>query len=226
MKIKALSIAGFLVSSLFLLPACEEKDETPQPVSLPAVNTLGVEIPAGGGVILRAGMENYSQLSGYGFMLGTDQLIASGRKLIPVQENHKDGIFTATIENGLYKGKAYFFRGYMVVAGDTVLGEHKSFVSGGSIAPVIESVFPEKGHLEDTIQIKGKYFGTNKSYVSATFEGKSATVLNYNGLLNFNCINSPLLLFERGTRYLCQVTKNIKGCSCRIKKAIPALEIT
>ncbi|MEQ9442908.1 MAG: IPT/TIG domain-containing protein [Cyclobacteriaceae bacterium] len=181
-----------LILCLIFLVACqEEKIETKTPDlpsdSLPAlspsVTTLEANVFNEGGVVLYGELATDGSVSDHGFILSTDSIFDEySDKLISLNEPTQPGRFESSILSNLRSETTYFFKAFIKVGEETMYGEIKKFESLGSRRPIISRIVPEQGHLEDTIQLFGKYFGTSTYSPSThvTFSTQYSRIISIN----------------------------------------------
>lgn len=85
--------------------------------------------------------------------------------------------FSAIIERSLAEGQKYYIAAYVVNKGYTVYGDVVSFVSLGSMAPVLSKITPTIGTWGDTITLVGKNFNAISSTNEVRVANKLATVI-------------------------------------------------
>jgi N-acetylneuraminic acid mutarotase len=159
-----------LIVIMIVLCFCGCGDDEDGTVSFPSVKTRFVEVSNIGGAIFSGEITKHEIVSDYGFIYGEDSTLkAPFATTVSLGKPLQSGIFEHDLSVGLKKDQVYFFKAYIVVNSGFIYGETKSFISNGSIPPVIESVSPEKGYLEQAITIYGKNFGTNNYYTTVNF---------------------------------------------------------
>ncbi|WKN44961.1 IPT/TIG domain-containing protein [Tunicatimonas pelagia] len=169
-------ILSSLILCIILLAACQEEEvetSTPSvtdslPTASPSVVTLDAKVFDEGGVVLSGELITDGSISDYGFIFSADSIFDEySDNLIFLEDPPKLGRFEASILSSLRGETTYFFRAFIKFGEETIYGETKKFESSGSRCPIISRIAPEQGHLEDTIQLFGKYFGTS-TYSSST----------------------------------------------------------
>ncbi len=145
--------------------------------------TLEIKVLEDGGVLLRS-QSSIVATDAIGFDISRNETFTNSIKLKGVGTSKS---FEVVKENDLIYNEEYFVRSYIGSGEDIVYSEVKSFVSLGSKAPNIESIY--KSHIGDTTSIVGKNFGntTASGDIRIWFKDESARVLQHNDSL-IKCI--------------------------------------
>jgi len=142
-----------------LLSYCEE--EKAQPRVYPRINTLPVSNITEEGATFNADLYSLGTetIIEYGFVWGTyfNPLITSDKIVLP-GNSAKEGVFKAEITSTLSEGIEYKVRPYVSTDIRIVYGNIVTFVSLGSMAPVITGFEPDSAAWGDTLKISGKHF--------------------------------------------------------------------
>lgn len=192
MNIHKISISTLAFLGFVLLIGCGDKED---PNSPPTITTHQVEVLDGGGVFFTGEVTKHHLITDHGFIYGED---SSLRMLwtIPLNQPLKSGRFSHKLKVGLSPNQVYYFKAYININGHMVYGETKSFLSNGSVPPIIENVYPDKGYLGQTIKISGKNFGTNTIYTSVSFGEHRSHFLTVNDSLILVTIPPNLSMAE------------------------------
>lgn len=160
-------IASLIVYAI-LFNSCSE--EEPPPPAEPTIETGVVAVREIGGATFSGVLTRQEIITDHGFIYGQDSLLKSPlSNRLSLGKPAESGTFIYDLAVGLKRAEIYYFRAYIAVNGAFVFGDIKSFFSTGSVAPVIDRVSPEKGHLGETVVIYGKNFGTNGFYTRVKF---------------------------------------------------------
>ncbi len=157
------------VGVLFIVVACQKKDDWYSTRPYPRIQTLDVtEIsPTGAlfnGEMLRKGTE---PVDDHGFMW-TDNpksgmMHMQERSLGPLE---KEGVFQCLVQYGIPKGKRFYVRAYVHSGTLTVFGRWKSFISAGCYPPELHSVTPVPVEFMGEVVLHGIHFGNNAALAS------------------------------------------------------------
>lgn len=154
---------------LFSLLNCE-KDAEVQPkeypyviTNSPGINSEGAEFSAD---ITDIGNQ---EILKYGFVWSTESnpTIQDYNKLF--EDKASKGIYTCTVNSGFAKGNTYYVRAYILTDKYEVYGNVKSFISLGSLPPVIDDFEPKSGPIGTRVVIEGKNFALSKTGNSVKF---------------------------------------------------------
>lgn len=147
-----------------------EKDSEVQPkeypfviTSSPTVNSNGAKFSAD---LISIGNQ---EIIKYGFVWSTESnpTIQDYSKLFDDKANK--GIYTYNANSGLAKGQTYYVRAYILTDQYEVYGNIKSFISQGSLPPVIEGFEPKFGPIGTEVTIVGKNFTLSKNENTVKF---------------------------------------------------------
>jgi N-acetylneuraminic acid mutarotase len=150
---------------LFLAIAVScEKDARVLPKEFPYVVTND-PVVSETGAVFSAGIVNQGdqKILKYGFIWKIDSI---PRRLENARlfegEINSDG-YSYTLNAGLEKGKTYFVRAYILTDKYQVFGNVKSFVSQGSLPPVITAFSPLFGPVGTRVTVEGSNFTPSRS---------------------------------------------------------------
>lgn len=178
-----LFFSSLLLSFLFL--SCSKEEDEQLPEINPSITTLDPQIPEDGGVILKGELEGAEHIQEYGFFYSTDSSFSAYEtKVISFDKPTQDGSFEAIINTDLYTDRSYYYKAYILSKREEISGKTKTFIASGNKRPIITRVVPEKGHLQDTIKIHGKYFGRQSQ---AFLDSKWTTIIDRNDTI-LTCI--------------------------------------
>lgn len=153
-------VVSFFIIVLSLL-VCDCEEEKPEPRVYPRVNTLPVTNITEEGATLNADIYSLGTeiITEYGFVWGTrtDPDIKTDNKVI-ISVPAREGEYTADIRSTLLENQEYTVRSYVITDEHTVYGKPVTFVSLGSLAPVITSFYPDSAAWGDTLTITGRNF--------------------------------------------------------------------
>jgi N-acetylneuraminic acid mutarotase len=188
MKMKRSWITPFLlltcVVTLFWHCKKDDTEPTVNPINLPNDISLEQAITS-----LNNGLRLVAKISKipdsvmeYGFVIGKDSLFKNSLKmvkLVRVNNPMNIGEFSISVNAGLTKDSLYYVRPYLLKTNYTQkLYNLKSFVWKGDKAVVIDSVYPKKAIIGDTLTLKGKYFA--EPNFSIKFGNKYSTIISKN----------------------------------------------
>jgi hypothetical protein len=138
------------------------------PYNGPAMQARSAAIYPDGGVTLIGTIHQIpTDLKSYGFMIAGDSLMSTNILFIKASAPAALGDFQVNVNAGLVKGKKYYYTPfYSIYDGPNQLGMYlafaiyniKTFNSDGSKSVKVDSLYPMKADMGDTITIKGKYF--------------------------------------------------------------------
>jgi hypothetical protein len=141
------------------------------------VKTHPVEILSDGAVfkaeMLNRGSEKIQK---YGFVWGESSGPATSDNFMAFDEDTGNGIYTFELHSGLKKGKTYFLRAYVKNFFYETYGNEVSFISNGSLPPVIESFSPDYGPIGTKVIIEGKNFARSKDGNVVKFGNNNAVI--------------------------------------------------
>lgn len=174
---------NYLTTFLFLLSiliSCNSDDDENKPQTLePEVFTINATIGTNGGVAL---LGNYiskgNSISEIGFEYSLDSLF--NNRIILNSELGSDDEITYFLANGFEENTKYFYKAFAKSSGESFFGSTKSFISDGSIAPEIDSISNDFGHIADTLEIYGKYFKDNKYQTYVDFSNTNGQIISMN----------------------------------------------
>ena len=157
MRVSSIIILG---AFLVLITECTEeaviipKNYPFVTTNMPLVASDGVEFSA---ELTRKGNE---KIIGYGYVWSdeTNPTIEDSKIIFDGESNL--GIYTHHINTGLFKGRTYYVRAIVLTENYKVYGIEKSFISQGSLAPVITSFEPKFGPIGTKVIIEGENFGS------------------------------------------------------------------
>lgn len=160
-----------IVLSIVFFFSCNEDDG-----SEPSVETVMATVLQDGGVRLFGRIYNLNVASIHGFVISKYQGGTSNvsNNIIMTNYSMVDGQYSIDFGNGLEAGKTYYYNAILDFEGTYLLGEEMSFVSNGSISPIINEITPLIAHVGDTITITGKYFSDE---FSVYFNDREANLL-------------------------------------------------
>jgi N-acetylneuraminic acid mutarotase len=168
-----------LLPLLFLSFACEPEEEEPMAPN-EKLEITAVEIPEEGGVKLKAKYTGDALIenSENGFLISTTEEPSQSGSIDLQGTIAGNEIYFATTGNLIYNSQ-YYVRAYIKHSETKILySDIKSFVSLGSKLPEVSNI--EKGLLQDTVKISGKYFTENSHYISVHFDGHRSSVIKSN----------------------------------------------
>lgn len=154
---KKIRIFILLVSMVSLI-TCEKEAVMPSKdypfvqTNLPQVNYEGVEFVA------EISSLGKSPILKYGFVWSAEPTptIQNYRKFMDGEP--EEGLFSCIVNGGLSKSKTYYVRSYILTEQYEVYGNTESFVSLGSLAPVINGFEPKFGTYGTQVIIDGENF--------------------------------------------------------------------
>lgn len=188
---------NYILTFLFLssiLISCNSDDEENKPQTLePEVFTINATIGTNGGANLLGNyISNGNSISEIGFEYSLDSLF--NNRIILNSELVSDDEIEYFLANGIEENTKYFYKAFAKFSGESFFGSTKSFISDGSIAPEINSILNDFGHIADTLEIYGKYFKDN----------------NYQTFVSFSNINGQIISMN-DTIIKCKVPTNINN---------------
>ncbi len=149
------------VALLFCLSLNSCEEEKAHPRDYPRVRTLPVSNITGEGATFKAdlyslGTENIKE---YGFVWGPniDPGLESDKVVFP-GANATIGVYTSEIRSTLTEGTEYTVKSFVKTDTRVVYGTPLTFISLGSLSPVITAFSPDTVVWGDTLKIRGKNF--------------------------------------------------------------------
>jgi len=152
-----------LVVTLITVYSCKKQEDTkPQQTNYtgPAMEAVSAAVYPDGGVSLTGNIHQIPEnLTEYGFLLATDSLFTTNQLFVKIGTTPVLGVIKQDINTGIIKNKDYYYTMY----GRTspygyVRYNVKSFNSSGSKSVKVDSIYPLKANIGDTLTIRGKYF--------------------------------------------------------------------
>jgi len=160
---------ALVLLSLLLLLSCEES-VTPDP-KVPIVSTLSATVKENESVTLVGELSGLNEISNHGFWFTADTSDWNKYAVkVDLGKPASNGRFEKKIFQGILSGKTYYFKAFIEVNSNIIFGKALSFVSRGGKFATISRVEPEKGHLEEEIQIFGESFGNDVGLLSVYFD--------------------------------------------------------
>ncbi|WPR77669.1 IPT/TIG domain-containing protein [Algoriphagus sp. NG3] len=160
-----------LVAVPFILWGCTDSNEVPS--DNPTVKTLHVDVPTIGGAIFSGEITAEKLIEDHGFLISHDSTFIQYKSiLISNGAPTRSGIFESELPTGLEKDKVYFFKAFIVSKGLITYGATKSFLSNGSLPPILESISPKKGYIGSTVHLTGKNLKWNSYSYTRVFLGE------------------------------------------------------
>ncbi|MFH0843070.1 MAG: IPT/TIG domain-containing protein [Bacteroidota bacterium] len=153
-------VASFLFIALCcFLSDCEE--EKAQPREYPRVKSLPVSKITEEGATFSADLYSIGTeiITEHGYVWGTDtdpDFNHDNKILLGIPAG--EGVYSTEIKSTLYEGKEYTVRPYVKTEEHIVYGSAVTFVSLGSLAPVITGFEPDSAGWGDTLRISGHNF--------------------------------------------------------------------
>jgi IPT/TIG domain len=122
--------------------------------------------PDGGVTLTGTFLKVPDSLKTFGFLVASDSLMRTNLLFIKASSTAALGDFTVDVNAGLVKGLKYYYTPFYSTSVQNVFGTYspfftfniKSFNSDGSKSVKVDSLYPMKADIGDTITIKGKYF--------------------------------------------------------------------
>ncbi|MFI5160645.1 MAG: IPT/TIG domain-containing protein [Sphingobacteriales bacterium] len=159
-----------IFTAIFVIFGCK-KDEGNKPVKPyngPAMQGKSVAIyPDGGVTFTGTFLKVPDSLRSYGFIVSGDSLLHTDVLYFPATGPAALGDFKVDANAGLVKGKKYYYSPFWSAYSEQIGAGYyrqvtyfniKSFNSDGSKSIKVDSIYPLKADIGDTITIKGKYF--------------------------------------------------------------------
>ncbi|MFA5974383.1 MAG: IPT/TIG domain-containing protein [Lentimicrobiaceae bacterium] len=197
----------FFLAINFILVGCKKDAEPRFKYPFLLINSPDV---ISNGVILTGKIisTNGFKLEEYGFVLSKKPkpVLSASRK--KSEQSLNDGSFNDSITSGLEKGETYYVRAYLLAGKYIVYSNQESFISSGSLPPVISSFFPQQGFAGEKIEIKGANFG-NSTGIEVKFGDVVAKIDSLSN--NVIYVESPLIK-NRGN---VNITLTIAGMTCK-----------
>lgn len=163
-----------IVAISILLVHCKKEDKIQ---SKPEITTHAVAFPDDGGVILKGELSNHSGVDNHGFILLPKADLSSPSDTISLGIPGSAGEFSYEINTGLSAGHEYHFRAFAIYKGEMIQGDNMTFLAGVNKPPKITGIYPEPGHIGDTVEIRGIYFETT-GYAWVRFSDKFSQTLS------------------------------------------------
>ncbi|MFD2201766.1 IPT/TIG domain-containing protein [Shivajiella indica] len=149
--------------------SCDESVK-PDP-KIPIVSTLTASAKENESVTLVGELSGVNEISNHGFWFTSDT--SDWNKFsekVDLGKPKSNGRFEKKFFQGILSGKTYYFKAYIKVNSNIIFGKALSFVSRGGKFATISRVEPEKGHLEEEIQIFGEGFGNDAGLLIVYFD--------------------------------------------------------
>ncbi|MEJ5962227.1 IPT/TIG domain-containing protein [Pedobacter immunditicola] len=172
-----------VVVSLFLLIySCKKKEaeEPTTPIILkPDMQTLSAVVYEDGGVTFNAVINQIpDSLKQFGFIISPDSTFKTSNYFVFATQAITVGEFKMDVFNGIPKDVKYYFTVFVQTPSRIKLFNLKTFESKGNKVMRIDSIFPLRAHLGDTLTIKGKYFSKQSIIVKFDNEHSPTFMLN------------------------------------------------
>lgn len=183
-----------ILALLSILISCSSNDEENEPQTMePEVFTINATIGVNGGVNLSGSYDsNSNSISEIGFEYSLDSLF--NNRIVLNSELGSNNEIEYFLANGIEENTKYFYKAFAKSSGVSFYGDIKSFISDGSVAPEINSISNNFGHIADTLEIYGKYFKDD----------------TYQTLVDFSNINGQIISLN-DTIIKCKVPTNINN---------------
>lgn len=171
---------------------CTKDDNLPPNNNDVSIKTVSHKINTDDGVTLLGEINNVEIPIEYGFFITTEEIdnydgISFSNSKLNIGIHN--GQFSIDFNSNLREGVTYYYNTLALKNGEYIYGSTQSFVSNGSAAPQIKSIFPNKAHLGDTITISGLHFsGSPKVF----FNTRSANLLISNDTLIKSIVTNDL----------------------------------
>lgn len=147
----------------FLLSSCEKDAEVRTKeypfvtTNSPSVSENSVEFSAD-----LAGMGTQDIIK-YGFVWSDKPTPTNQDFKVFIDNKANKGIYKYTVNSGLVKGQTYYVRAYVLTNNYEVFGDVKSFISLGSLPPIINNFTPKYGPIGTQVIIEGQNFALSKT---------------------------------------------------------------
>ncbi len=163
-----------------ILISCSSNDEENKSQTFePEVFTEGATVGVNGGVRLLGNyISNGNNISGIGFEYSIDSLFNA--KTVLNSELVSDGEIEYFLANGIEENVKYFYKAFLKSSGDTFYGLTESFISDGSVSPIIDSISHDLGHIADTLEVYGKYFKDSQHQTLVDFSHTNGQIISLN----------------------------------------------
>ena len=165
-----------LITILFSILSCEKEAEI-QSKDYPYVVTNSPNVSSEGAVFT-ANIKSLGnqKIYEYGFVWSTESgpTIQNSNKLYENQP--EKGSYSYNLNSGLAKGQPYFVRAYIHTDQYEVYGNERSFISQGSLLPVIRSFEPKYGLVGTKVTIVGDNFAISKNGNTVKFGSNEAII--------------------------------------------------
>lgn len=165
---------------VFILTSCDNEEiitsrNYPRILTLPVTEVTSDSVMFNGNFLNRGKFE----ILQYGFVWDhrINPNIDDHNRVI-VSRNISDEKFSQTIRTTLKEGVTYFVRAFVKTNDYLVYGETVRFVSLGSGAPSIKSVFPVEINYCDTLYISGENFSYIKDQITVKFGSQTVECLS------------------------------------------------
>lgn len=164
-----------LISTILIVFSGCEKDAEIQPREYPFIITNEVEMIDSTGVTFTASILNIGseEILDYGFKWKN----AESEFMYSLKKERKIEDFELRITNDLKKDIQYFCNAYIQTSKNLILGNGVSFMSKGSLPPVINDFSPKEGFDGTQIIITGSNFSYNKRNNIVTINQKNVEVI-------------------------------------------------
>ncbi|MCD8446322.1 IPT/TIG domain-containing protein [Tenacibaculum finnmarkense] len=165
---------------LSIIISCSSNDEESEPQTLePEVLTFNATIGTNGGVdLIGSYNSNGNSISEIGFEYSIDSLF--NNKIVLNSELNSNSEIEYFLANGIKENVKYFYKAFAKSSGESFFGNTKSFISDGSVAPEVNSISNNLGHIADTLEIYGKYFKDNNYETFVDFSNVNGQIISLN----------------------------------------------
>ncbi len=158
----------FILCIILITYSCEKDESSLDKFTL--VSEVKVSNISKKGVLFKSQLNSLKneKISDYGFLWSEYEYLTLGNaeKKSLGHSNPPKKEFSFLLDHSLKANTIYHVSAYVIAGDKRVIGNPITFISLGSKAPQINSFYPHKGHVGDTLVIKGKRFSSvsNKVY--------------------------------------------------------------
>ncbi|HVW15341.1 MAG TPA: IPT/TIG domain-containing protein [Mucilaginibacter sp.] len=218
---KSIRLIIFYSLTFIILFAGCKKENSNKPVIPPPIHGYAIEAKSAvvypdGGVTLTGTIHKIpDSLKSYGFILATDSALTMNFIFVAAKGPAALGDFKVDVNTGLLKNKKYYYAPFYSKHDASNVNVYpyrewstfnvKFFDSDGSKSIRVDSIYPLKGIIGDTITIKGKYFSKQGLNVAIgghpawmLFSSSNDTIVKFAIPEEVSSIN-PIITIQYGT---------------------------
>jgi len=197
---KSALLQVLFISLIFsaVLNSCKKDEPTVDPSTEPVLQdleTISASVYQDGGVTFKGKVNKIPvDANGYGFLVARDSLFSKNVWSYNISTPITVGDFKTDVNIGLVKDSVYYVTAYVLTQSRVKTFNVKKFLSNGAKTIKIDSIYPSKALIGDTLSLKGKYF-TGHS-LSIKFGDRIGTLISVNDSLIRVSVPSDLRIYN------------------------------